>query len=108
MQSFTAQLVSPPPRGIRRSERHRVRTPAQCRRGTLRETLEILDLSIGGARVLAIAPLRVGFSIWIKLPGIEAQEARVAWTRGYESGCEFVRLLHPAVLQLLLSPRILA
>ena len=48
MQSFTAQLVSPPPRGVRRSERHRVRTPAQCRRGTLRETLEILDLSIGG------------------------------------------------------------
>jgi hypothetical protein len=47
--------------------------------------------------------VRVGHSVWLKLPGLEAQEARVVWTRGYESGCEFTRSLYPAVLDSLLS-----
>lgn len=105
MESFAADLVSQPGHSIRRGERRLIHAAGQCRRGTMRETVEILDISVGGARVSAVAPLRTGYSVWIKLPGIEAQEARVAWTRGFESGCEFVRPLHPAVLDSLIGTR---
>ena len=104
MQPFNAELVSQLERP-RSGERRKVRAAAQCRRGSMRETVEVLDLSTGGARVRALAPLRVGHSIWLRLPGIEAQEARVAWTRGFESGCEFVHLLHPAILDALIGAR---
>lgn len=103
MPLFVADIVPQPVRRLRRGERRPVRTAAQCRRGSLRETVEVLDLSVGGARVRAVAPLRTGFAIWIRLPGIEPQEARVIWTRGFESGCEFVRPLHPAVLDSLIA-----
>lgn len=103
MSLFTADLVSQPDTRPRRAERRPVRAAAQCRRGTSREAVEVLDLSPAGARVKALAPLRIGYSIWLKLPGIEAREARVAWTKGFESGCEFVNPLHPAVFDSLLA-----
>ena len=96
---FTADLVAPSAASPRRAERRPVSAPAQCRRGSSRETVDVLDLSLAGARVRALAPLRTGYTIWLKLPGIEAQEARVVWTVGCESGCEFVRPLYPAVFE---------
>lgn len=90
-------------RRARRGERSELRAPAQCRRGTMRETVVVLDLSPSGARLRTIAPLRTGHSIWLKLPGLEAQETRVVWTRGCESGCEFVHPLHPAVFDALVA-----
>lgn len=71
----------------------------------MREAVEVLDLSPVGARIRALAPLRAGHAVWLKLPGIEPLEARVAWTRGFESGCEFVRPLHSAVFDSLSPPR---
>jgi hypothetical protein len=99
MPYITAELFNAPDRRPRRGDRRIHAGLAQCRRGSLRETVELRDLSPGGARVRALSPLRVGHSIWLKLPGIEAQEARVVWTRGCESGCVFVRPLHPAVFE---------
>ena len=100
MSFVSAQLVNPPSQP-RRGERRSIGGQAQCRRGSMRETVELRDVSAGGARVLALSPLRVGHAIWLKLPGIEAQEAMVVWTVGCESGCEFTRPLHPAVLDML-------
>jgi hypothetical protein len=99
MPYLTAELVDRPTQRPRRGNRRAVAAEAQCRRGSMREAVELRDLSPGGARVRALSPLRVGHSIWLKLPGIEAQEARIVWTRGCESGCEFVRPLHPAVFE---------
>ena len=99
MSMFTADLVSPSATTPRRAERRPVSAPAQCRRGSSRETVDVLDLSLAGARLRAVAPLRTGYTIWLKLPGIEAQEARVVWTVGFESGCEFLRPLYPAVFE---------
>jgi hypothetical protein len=104
MSLFTAHLVGPPLGCERRGERRRLYTTAQCRRGSARETVEVLDISPAGARVRAIAPLRAGFSVWIKLPGLAAREARVVWTIGFESGCEFSQALHPAVFDSLTPP----
>ena len=101
MQQITAELLCREPEQPRKCERRTIRGKAQCRRGATRETVELRDLSPAGARVVALAPLRAGFSVWLKLPGIEAVEARIVWTRGFESGCEFVRPLHPAVFEIL-------
>ena len=52
-----------------------------------------------GARVRALVPLRAGHTVWLRLPRLEPIEARVVWTSGCETGCEFVRALHPAVFE---------
>ena len=88
-----------PPQAPRRAERHPFAASVQCRRGMNRETVEVIDISACGARVRALVPLRPGHPVWLRLPRLEAIEARVVWTRGCESGCEFVRALHPAVFE---------
>ena len=99
MPYLTAELIDRPTSRPRRGDRRSLNGEAQCRRGSLRETVELRDLSPGGARVLALSPLRVGHAIWLKFAGLDAQEARVVWTSGCESGCEFLRRLHPAVFE---------
>jgi hypothetical protein len=39
--------------------------------------------------------------IWLRLPGLESLHARVVWQRGHLVGGEFVRPLHPAVLDMI-------
>ncbi len=95
-------LRSPRPedgRNARKAERKPFSATVQCRRGMRREAVEVLDISASGARVRALIPLRVGHELWLKLPMLEAQEARVVWTESCESGCEFLRPLHPAVFE---------
>lgn len=87
------------PQVPRRAERKPFAATVQCRRGMARETVEVIDISASGARVRALYPLRAGHSVWLRLPRLEAIEARVVWTRDCESGCEFVRPLHPAVFE---------
>lgn len=104
MAYLTAEVVERPAGAVRRAARRLLRATTQLRRGTIRETVELRDLSPGGARLRALAPLRAGCSIWLQLPGIAAQEARIVWSRGCESGLEFVRPLHPAVFDSLFNP----
>jgi len=83
----------------RQAERKPLSATVQCRRGIAREVVDVLDISAGGARIRTLSPLRTGDVVWLRLPGIEAIQARVVWTRDFESGCEFVRALHPAVFE---------
>lgn len=97
MQFLSAEILAEPDRQARRGERRRMAAGAQCRRGSTRETVEVLDLSATGARVRALSPLRTGTVVWLKIGQMEGFEARIVWTVGFESGCEFARPLHPAV-----------
>ena len=45
--------------------------------------------------------LPVGTDVWLRLPGLEACQAKVAWERGNHVGCAFERPLHPAVLEMI-------
>lgn len=86
-------------RSRRQAERKPLSAVVQCRRGITRETVEVLDISESGARIRTLSPLREGSVIWLRLPQLEAIQANIVWTRQFESGCEFVRALHPAVFE---------
>lgn len=72
-------------------------------RGASAVTVQILDLSTHGFRVDTHLELQVGAQIWLRLPGLEATPAHVAWADGHRAGCAFDRPLHPAVLALIIS-----
>jgi len=83
----------------RRSRREMVHFGASLRRREGKAaSVDILDLSAHGFRADISARFAQGSQVWLKLPGLEAILARVAWTDGLRIGCEFERPLHPAVL----------
>ena len=57
----------------------------------------ILDLSTHGFRASVSAPLLEGSVVWLRLPGLSPQQARVAWADGLIVGCALTAPLHPAV-----------
>jgi hypothetical protein len=69
-------------------------------RGAHAVTIQILDLSTHGFRAATHLDLMEGSDVWLKMPGLESMHARVAWMKGHLMGCEFVRPLHPAVLDM--------
>lgn len=98
-----AQLSTrPSPQQSRSAERIEVEFGAALRqRGASGVTVQIMDLSTHGFRVATHLELPAGTDVWLRLPGIEPCHARSVWCRGHFVGCEFVRPLHPAVLQLI-------
>ena len=88
----------------RQEERQHCHIGAGLRqRGASGVTVQILDHSTQGFRASTHLELASGTDVWLKLPGLEALHARVAWTRGNAVGCKFVRPLHPAVLSMVVS-----
>jgi hypothetical protein len=59
------------------------------------------DISTHGFRAEIFERIFPDERLWLKLPGLEGWQARVAWVRGDEIGCEFVQPLHPAVLNII-------
>jgi hypothetical protein len=104
--NFTAQLSTGPDEEGRRAERHEVVLGAGLRqRGAHAVTVQIVDLSVTGFRAATHLNLLEGSDVWLKLPGLESLHARVVWMRGHLMGCEFVRPLHPAVLDMVARAR---
>jgi hypothetical protein len=83
----------------RSSDRTIVRMSAGYRDGSGRTTVDVIDLSPTGVKIESHLFLHPDSMIWLKLPGIEAWQARVAWVRRHRAGCEFVRPFHPAVFE---------
>jgi PilZ domain len=67
-------------------------------RGGTKFAIELHDLSVTGFRCGTSYTMRVGDSVWLTIPGLEAREARVVRRNGLEYGCEFAEPLHVAVL----------
>ncbi len=72
-------------------------------RGASAVSVQILDLSTHGFRIDTHLSLEVGTQIWLRLPGLEATPALVAWVDGHCAGCAFDRPLHPAVLSMIIA-----
>jgi hypothetical protein len=95
------ELATTPNNG-RKAERTHVEMGAGLRqRGASGVSVSILDLSTHGFRASTHLELQPGADVWLKLPGLEALHARVAWMDGHLVGCAFARPLHPAVLQMM-------
>ncbi|MDB5671557.1 MAG: PilZ protein [Alphaproteobacteria bacterium] len=100
--NFTGELSMSPHEEARNAQRKDVAMGAGLRqRGAHAITIEVLDLSITGFRAATHLTLEAGSDVWLKLPGLESLHARAVWQRGHLLGCEFVRPLHPAVLEML-------
>src|SRR6185503_12966556 len=98
---FSAELSTDPGMEGRRAARADVTLGAGLRqRGAHSVTVQVIDLSTDGFRAATHLQLFTGDDIWLKLPGLESLHARVVWMRGHMLGAQFVRALHPAVLDM--------
>lgn len=98
---LTGHLATEPCANGRKAERTSVEMGAGLRqRGASGVTVRILDLSTHGFRASTHLDLCPGADVWLKLPGLEALHAKVAWADAHFIGCSFERPLHPAVLQM--------
>ena len=68
-----------------------------------KERAKLRDISIHGFRAEVFGSVCPDETVWLSLPGLEGWQARVAWARGDEVGCEFVQPLHPAVVSTFLT-----
>ena len=99
---LTTDDRSAPERKGRKSERVPIELGAGLRqRGGSGVSIQIVDLSVSGFRASTHLDLQPGTDVWLRLPGLEAYQAKVAWTKGQYVGCAFERPLHPAVLDMI-------
>jgi hypothetical protein len=88
----------------RKSERVALEIGAGLRqRGGSGVSIQILDLSTDGFRASTHLDLPSGTDVWLRLPGLEPYQAKVAWSKGQYVGCAFSRPLHPAVLEMIVK-----
>src|SRR3954464_10161989 len=98
---LSGELSTEPALDGRRTARAEVALGAGLRqRGAHAVTIQIVDLSTDGFRAATHLELFPGSDVWLKLPGLESLHARVVWMHGHMLGCQFVRPLHPAVLDM--------
>ena len=93
------EISAPPPTAeTRRASRAALNVSGGVRKqSSLSLSATILDLSTHGFRASLSSPLAEGSVVWLKLPGLAAQQARVAWADGLMVGCALTAPLHPAV-----------
>ena len=84
-------ILSTPVHSGRRADRRPIDATVQFRSGTRRANVAVRDISQFGARVAGVFLVHKGDRMWLKLAGLEAVEARVAWVTDFEFGCEFLR-----------------
>lgn len=88
----------------RKAERVSLEMGAGLRqRGGTGVSIQIMDLSVDGFRASTHLQLAKGADVWLRLPGLEAYQARVMWAKGNFIGCAFERPLHPAVLDMIVT-----
>lgn len=99
-----AQLAILPVRDGRSAERRIVNLAARLREpGATIVDAEVLNLSTDGFMAVTDLKVDVGGNVWLKLPGLEPQNSRVAWAEDGRIGCEFATPLHPATIELLVQ-----
>ena len=99
-----AQLAILPLPDGRTAERRIVNLAARLREpGATIVDAEVRDLSTNGFMAETSLQLDPGATVWLKLPGLEPQNSRVAWAEDGKIGCEFATPLHPLTLEMLIE-----
>ena len=97
---FAAEFEPAESLGRRRSPRAPVSLDARIGRGGLDRALcKVTDISVHGARIQTYSPLRQNTTIWLTLPRVGHQAARVAWAGDFEAGLEFLTPLSEEAFQ---------
>jgi hypothetical protein len=65
--------------------------------------VRVTDLSLIGCRITCPIELEPETQIWLKIPGLVARRARIAWGRDGQFGCEFVSPFPAGALDAALS-----
>jgi hypothetical protein len=73
------------------------------RAGKTNYRVRAFDVSREGCRLEFIERPDLGESLWVKFEGMELLQARVCRTESFTAGVEFLKPLHPAVFDLLVS-----
>ncbi len=82
----------------RRAERLTVNMQATLREsGSVKYTIDLLDLSVTGFRFKTSYNLHIGTQVWLNLPKLEGRRSTVMWRDGYIYGCAYDQPLHMAV-----------
>jgi hypothetical protein len=98
MDEFDAQNQDDAGFNMRRFDRGDVRIPCDIReKGYGHHKALIADLSRSGCRIITPMYLNQDKAIFVTLPGFAALEAKIAWKRNEEYGCQFVNELHEAI-----------
>jgi hypothetical protein len=98
------QLAILPAGDGRSAERRIVNLAARLRDpGATIVDAEVRDLSTDGFMAETSLSLETGATIWLKLPGLEPQNSRVAWAEDGKIGCQFATPLHPLTLEMLIK-----
>lgn len=100
---FFKKVVPQPVRNSRRARRVGFALPVRCKRGALRTTIMLKDLTPHGARLEGLSGLRFEEALTLFLPGLRPKEAYVSWSTGHSVGVEFDRPLHPDVFYRLVT-----
>ena len=88
----------------RSAERRIVNLAARLREpGATIVDAEVRDLSTDGFMADTGLTLEPGATVWLKLPGLEPQNSRVAWAEDGKIGCQFTTPLHALTLEMLLK-----
>ena len=95
--------VEEPRLGSRLAARFALDAVVEARSGQVRSSLQVVDLSRTGARLKTLSPLRLGNTLWLKLPMLEALQVKVVWVNGVLAGCLFEQPLHEAVFRNLVA-----
>ena len=97
-----AQLAILPVSDGRQAERRIVNLAARLREpGATIVDAEVLNLSTDGYMAETDLKLDPGVNVWLKLPGLEAQNSRCVWIEDGKAGFQFATPLHPATVEML-------
>lgn len=85
-------------------ERHAKQASAGLRRsGDKGKPALLADISTDGCKVKQVLNIRAGERVWVRLPGLESQQARICWSKLDTAGVLFDKPLHPAVVEKILQ-----
>ena len=73
------------------------------RRGNHNFVVEAFDLSREGCKLEFVERPQLDETVWVKFEGLEPLEANVCWVEKFSAGIEFVRPIHAAVFEHLVS-----
>ena len=69
--------------------------------GAKKSRVNVFDLSTTGFRIATFQGVHKDVMVWLTLPNLGPQPARVMWIKGGFVGCRFERPLHEAVVEMM-------